>query len=173
MNETIEAIMTRRSVRRYEDRPVSDEAVETLLRAAMAAPSAGNEQPWHFVVLRDRRTMLRITEVHPYSKMLDHAPVCIAVLADLSLMHQLVPKDTWVQDTSAATQNLLLAAHAIGLGAVWLGVHPRGDTKRGVKEILGLPDGVECLSLVAVGHPAESPGPADRYDPSRVHHESW
>jgi len=168
--DAMEALMTRRSIRSYTDEPVDDETIERLLRAAMAAPSAGNQQPWHFVVVRDRETMVKITEVHPYAAMLSHAPVCIAVVADTSLERH---KGYWVQDTSAATQNLLLAAHSLGLGAVWLGVHPVADRKAGIKEILGLPDGVECLSLVSIGHPAEQPGPADRYLPERVHTGSW
>ncbi len=170
MNEGLELLVTRRSVRKYTDEAVSDEDVEKLLRTAMAAPSAGNEQPWHFVVIRDRHTMRRIMEVHSYSSMLDHAPLCVAVLAELALEKY---EGYWVQDTSAATQNLLLAAHALGLGAVWLGVYPVKEREEGIREILGLPEGVECLSLVAVGHPAEHPGPADRYDPSRIHHETW
>jgi len=170
MNEGMKLIMTRRSIRRYQDAPVSEGDVETLLRAAMAAPSAGNCQPWHFVVVRERETMRRIMDVHPYSKMLDHAPLCIAVVGDLSLEKH---KGMWVQDCSAATQNILLAAHALGLGAVWLGVHPYEDRSTGVGEILGLPDGILCLSLIAVGHPAQHPEPADRYDPSRVRSERW
>ena len=170
MNEGLKLLLTRRSIRKYTDEPVSEEDVENVLRAAMAAPSAGNEQPWHFAVIRDRQTMSRITDVHPYAAMLDHAPVCIAVLAQLSREKY---KGMWVQDCSAATQNILLAAHALGLGAVWLGVHPVTSREEGIKRILGLPAGVECLSLVALGHPAGQPGPADRYDPSRVHREKW
>ncbi|MFO8007894.1 MAG: nitroreductase family protein [Candidatus Brocadiia bacterium] len=168
--DAIQAIMTRRSIRSYTGEPVSDEEVEQLLRAAMAAPSAGNQQPWHFVVVRDEDTMRRITEVHPYSSMLREAEVCIAVCAEMALEKH---EGYWVQDCSAATQNILLAAHALGLGAVWLGVHPREDRKNGVREILGLPDGVECLSLISVGRPAEKAGPAGRYDESRVHGETW
>ena len=168
--DALEAIMTRRSVRGYTGAEVSDKDVEALLRAAMTAPSAGNQQPWHFVVIRRRSTMERIMGVHPYAAMLAEAPVCIAVLGDLSLERH---EGYWVQDTSAATQNLLLAAHALGLGAVWLGVHPLADRQAGLREILGFPDGVRCLSLVAVGHPSEQPGSADRYQPGRIHRESW
>ena len=170
MSEGLELLMTRRSVRRYTDEPVSDDQVEAILRAAMAAPSAGNEQPWHFVVVRDDQVMDAIMDVHPYAGMLTEAPVCIAVLADMSLEKY---EGMWLQDCSAATQNILLAAHALGLGAVWLGVHPVQSRQEGIKRILGLPEGVECLSLVALGHPAEQPGPADRYDESRVHAEKW
>ena len=168
--DALECIMTRRSIRSYTDEPVSDADLETVLRAAMAAPSAGNEQPWHFVVIRERETMNRIMDVHPYSGMLDHAPVCIAICAELALEKY---DGYWVQDTSAATQNLLLAAHAAGLGGVWLGVHPIESRESGLKRILSLPDGVECLGLVALGHPAAEAGPADRYDESRIHEGSW
>jgi len=170
MNIGLELLMTRRSIRKYTGEPVSDADVENILRAAMAAPSAGNEQPWQFVVVRNRETMDRIMEVHPYAAMLEQAPVCVAVLAELSAEKY---KGMWVQDTSAATLNMLLAAHALGLGAVWLGVHPVEAREEGVKRILALPEGVECLALVAIGHPAEQPPKADRYDPSRVHYEAW
>ena len=170
MEERLELLLTRRSIRNYTEEDVSDEDVERILRAAMTAPSAGNQQPWHFVVIRDRGTMERIMEVHPYSGMLSQAPVCIAVLAELEQEHH---PGYWVQDCSAATENMLLAAHAIGLGAVWLGVHPRQDREDGIREILGLPDGVECLALVSIGHPAEHKPPARRYAESRVHRETW
>jgi nitroreductase len=171
MAETaIDLLMTRRSIRDYTDQDVSEGDVQTLLRAAMAAPSAGNEQPWHFVVIRRRATMEKIMQAHPYSDMLAQAPVCIAVLAEVALERH---AGYWVQDCSAATMNLLLAAHALGLGAVWLGVHPVADRERAIKQILSLPDGLKCLSLVAVGHPAEGLGPADRFNPERVHEEQW
>lgn len=170
MDERLELLMTRRSIRQYRDEDVSDEDVQNLLRAAMAAPSAGNQQPWHFVVIRERATMEKIMACHPYSSMLAQAPLCIAVVADLALQRH---EGYWVQDCSAATQNLLLAAHALGLGAVWLGVHPLRERKQGVASALDLPTGVECLSLVAVGHPAEKKEPAERYDAERVHRECW
>ncbi len=168
--DTLEAIFTRRSIRSYTEVPVDDAAVEGLLRAAMAAPSAGNQQPWHFVVIRERATMQSIMDVHPYAAMLADAPVCIAVLADLALERY---PGYWVQDTSAAMQNLLLAARDADLGAVWLGVHPLGDRQRGMKRILGLPDGVECLGLAAIGQPAMPSVRADRFHPDRIHKETW
>jgi nitroreductase len=168
--DAMDAIFTRRSIRRFTDAAVEDAAVEGLLRAAMAAPSAGNQQPWHFVVIRDRRTMESIMEVHPHASMLSAAPVCIAVLAELALERYV---GYWVQDTSAAMQNLLLAARAAELGAVWLGIHPREERQSGIKPILALPDGVVCLGLVAVGHPAEPSGLADRFQPDRIHKETW
>jgi len=169
-DEGLELLMTRRSIRNYTDGPVTDDEVRQMLDAAMAAPSAGNQQPWHFVVIRDRQIMGRIMEAHPYSQMLSGAQVCVAVLAELALERH---KGYWVQDCSAATQNLLLAAHALGLGAVWLGVYPTGDRERDIKDILGLPEGVRCLCLVSIGRPARPSGRADRYDESRVHQEKW
>jgi nitroreductase len=169
-DEAMDVLMTRRSIRSYTEEPVTDEQLERVLRAAMAAPSAGNEQPWHFVVIRERETMAAIMDVHPYAAMLAEAPVCLAVLADLAEEKH---GGMWVQDCSAATQNILLAAHALGLGAVWLGVHPEAEREAGVKRILKLPEGVACLSLVAIGHPAEQKGPVDRYGPDRVHYEGW
>ena len=166
----LELLMTRRSIRSYTEQDVSEADVEALLRAAMAAPSAGNGQPWHFVVIRKRGTMEKIMKVHPYSKMLAQAPVCIAVLADVGEERH---PGFWVQDCSAATMNLLLAAHAIGLGAVWLGVHPTADREKAMKTILALPDDVRCLALVALGHPAAKAGPAERFNPERVHKEHW
>ncbi len=170
MNEGLEVLMTRRSIRSYTDEPVGDDDLEEILRTAMAAPSAGNQQPWHFVVIRDRAVMEEIMKVHPYSSMLSEAPVCIAVVADTSLEKH---RGYWVQDCAAATQNILLAARALGLGTCWLGVHPRKDRVEGVAQILNLPEDAICLSLVALGHPAEEKGRADRYNPDRIHNETW
>ncbi len=119
----LDVLMSRRSIRDYVDRDVSREDVEALLRAAMAAPSAGNEQPWHFVVIRRRETMGRIMQAHPYSDMLAEAPVCIAVLAEVALERH---AGYWVQDCSAATMNILLAAHALGLRRRLARRPPRG-----------------------------------------------
>lgn len=163
-------IFTRRSVRKYTDQPVSADQLDLLLRAAMAAPSAGNEQPWHFIVLDDRSVMARITEVHPYSKMLLQAPVAIVVCGELS--REKYP-GFWVQDCSAATENILLEAQHLGLGAVWLGLHPVADRAKAVHDLLGLPENVMPLGIVSVGHPQEMPAPADRFDATRIHRNQW
>ena len=113
--DAYETILTRRSIRRYTNQDVSEEMVEKLLRAGMAAPSAGNQQPWHFLVIRDRDTLVKITEVHPHSKMLLTAPLAILVAGDEKLQ---IHPGYWLEDCSAATENILLAAHALGLGAV-------------------------------------------------------
>jgi nitroreductase len=118
------AILNRRSIRKYKDIKVSDETIEQLLKAGMAAPSAGNEQPWEFVVLRDKEIMKKITEIHPYSQMLLSTDAAIVVCGDES---KEVFKGFWVQDCSAAAENILIAAEDMGLGAVWLGVYPMAD----------------------------------------------
>jgi nitroreductase len=168
--ETIQAILTRRSIRRFTPEPVSEADLEALLRAAMSAPSAGNERPWHLVVLDDRALLEAVPRFHPYSQMLREAPLAILVCGDRRLEKH---PGFWIQDCSAATQNLLLAAHARGLGAVWLGVHPRPEREAGMRELLQLPEPIVPLALVAVGHPAEQPPPEDRFARERVHRNRW
>jgi nitroreductase len=168
--DAIDAIFTRRSVREYTDEPVPERVVENLLRAAMQAPSPGNQRPWHFILLRDRSTLTEITRFHPYAQMLHTAPLCIVVCGDTNLERY---PDSWVQDCSAATQNLLLAARALGFGAVWVGVHPRPERVEPIRTLLRLPEHIIPLSLVAVGRPAVQPPPEDRFDPSRVRRERW
>jgi nitroreductase len=166
----LQAVLSRRSVRRYEARPVGDELVRDLLRAAMSAPSAGNEQPWHFVVIRDRGILDAIPEIHPYSLMLRESPVAVLVCGDTTLEKN---RGFWVQDCSAATENILVAATALGLGTVWLGVYPREDRVRGLRKLLGIPEHVIPFSIIPIGYPAERKPPADRYEDSRVHSDRW
>ncbi len=168
--ELIQAIMTRRSVRHYLDQPVSAADLDTLLRAAMQAPSAGNAQPWHFIVMNDREMLNMIADFHPYAKMLRQAPLAILVCGDESLEKH---PGYWPQDCSAATQNLLLAAHALGLGAVWIGVHPNPRHSSAVGQLAGLPEKVHPFALIAVGYPAEQPAPADRFRQERVRTNRW
>lgn len=168
--ETLEAIRTRRSIRKYRDEPVAEEAVERVLRAAMMAPSARNCQPWHFVVIDDRELLAKIPQINPNAAMAAGAPLSILVCGDLELEH---PSGYWVVDCAAAVQNLLLAAHAEGLGAVWTGVYPRQERMAGFARLLGLPDNVQAHSLVVLGHPAEQPVTQDRYRPDRVRRNRW
>ena len=165
--ELIQTIFTRRSIRRYTADPVGEEDVKTLLEAAMAAPSAGNRQPWHFIVVTDRQTLDALAEVHIYGKMLFEAPLCIAVCGDPSLSNH------WVQDCSAATENLLLAVAALGLGAVWLGVHPGADRVAAIRKELRIPESFVPLNLISIGHPAEEKEPRTQYDELRVHRGWW
>lgn len=165
-----EAMVSRRSIRKYTTEPVSDEDIEALLDAAMHAPSAVNEQPWHFVVVKDREALTAIPQISPTAPMVKYAPVAIVVCADKDLekFHGL-----WVQDCSAATENMLLAATARGLGAAWTAVYPFEDRVEGIKNLLNLPVNVIPLCVVPVGHPAETPVPVDRFNPSRIHYEVW
>ncbi|HUT19638.1 MAG TPA: nitroreductase family protein [Anaerolineae bacterium] len=166
--ELIQTIFARRSIRKYTADPVGEEDVKALLEAAMSAPSAGNSQPWHFVVVTDRQTLDGLAEVHSYGKMLFEAPLCIAVCGDPSLS-----RHHWVQDCSAATENLLLAAAALGLGAVWLGVHPEADRAAAIRKVLHIPEDIAPLNLISIGHPAEEKEPRTQYDEARVHRERW
>jgi nitroreductase len=139
-----------------------------LLEAAMAAPSASNRKPWQFVVVIERQTLDRLAEVHPHGKMLFQATLCIAVCGDLTEMERF-----WVQDCSAATENSLLAATALGLGAVWLGVYPREERVAAVRQVLDIPEAIVPLNLISIGHPAEEKEPRTQYDEVRVHRERW
>ncbi len=167
----MKAIMNRRSIRKYTSQPVTDEQIRSLLEAAMSAPSAGNEQPWHFIVIRDRELLDEITTVHTHASMLKQASVAVLVCADPRLNKFDV--DYWIQDCAAATENLLVAVQDMGLGAVWLGVYPREERVAGLRRIFNIPEEVIPFALVPVGYPAEQKGPEDRYREDRVHQNRW
>ena len=167
----MKSILNRRSIRKYTNQIVSDEQIKTILEAAMCAPSAGNEQPWHFIVIRDRNLLDEIPKYHPYSSMIKQASVAILVCADTRLSKYDV--DYWVQDCSAATENLLIAVQDIGLGAVWLGVYPLQDRVTGLRRLFNIPDEVFPFSLVPVGYPAEHKGRENRYREDRIHLNRW
>jgi nitroreductase len=168
--DTIEAIMTRRSVRKYTRNRVPAEAVEQLLRAGMAAPSAANEQPWHFVVITERKTLVQVPTFHPHAHMLKEAALAILVCSDTDLE---LSKGRGVLDCSAATQNILLAAHDMGLGAVWVGIFPVEERMNGMRKLLNMPTRIVPISLVSIGYSDEGPRMEDRFKPERVHHEHW
>jgi nitroreductase len=168
--KTLEAIHTRRSIRKYADRPVPKELVTEMLRAAMSAPSAVNAQPWIFIVVDDRKLLDEIPTFSPYANMCRGAPLAILVCGDLTL--EKVP-GYWVQDCSAATQNLLLAAHDVGLGVVWTGIYPMKDRVEGFRKTFGLPENVIPLALVPVGYPNQNPGTEDRFDKEKIYHNLY
>jgi nitroreductase len=168
--ELFEAMFTRRSVRDYSDQPVSEESVDRLLHAAMAAPSAGNEQPWRFMVVRDRALLEAAAAAERYGGMISRAQVAVVVCADLDLVEH---EGFWQQDCAAATQNLLLAAHALGLGAVWVGTYPREERVEGLRRVFDLPDNLVPFSVVPIGYPAAVPAPVDRFDPDRVYKDRY
>ena len=163
-------ILGRRSIRRYAPRPVDDILVDTLLAAGMAAPSAGDQRPWHFVVVTDGDTLAALSCSHPYAKPLAAAPLAVVVCGDETDARW---PEFWPQDCAAATENLLLAAHELGLGAVWIGVYPLEERVAAVGAVLGVPEGVVPFAMVAVGHPAAHKKPAHRYDAARIHRERW
>jgi nitroreductase len=168
VEDMVEFIFQRRSIRRFTAEPVEEAKVKTLLEAAMAAPSSNNRRPWHYVVTHDRGTLNRLGEAHPYGKMLYQATLAVAVCADPGISPVM-----WVQDCSAATENILLAASSLGLGACWLGCHPYEDRTGAVRQILEIPQHIEVLSLLAIGHPGEKKQPRTQFDGSRVHREKW
>jgi nitroreductase len=168
--DALEAILTRRSIRKYQDRPVPEEVCRRLLAAAMQAPSARNAQPWQFVLIDDRELLAEIPRINPNAQMAGRAPLAILVCGDLSLEKS---PGYWVVDCAAAAQNLLLAAHALGLGAVWTGVYPREQRSEGLRRLLDLPENVMPHSLIVLGYPAEQPRSQERYRPERVHQNRW
>ena len=166
--DAMEAILSRRSIRKYTGEAVPKGLVDELLKAAMSAPSASNQQPWHFIIIDERSILNKIPEFHPYSSMLGQAALAIAVCGDSASQPVF-----WVQDCSAATENILLAAHAKGLGAVWLAIHPYAERVQGIRKMLALPENIVPLCLVSIGHPNEQKPPGQRYDPAKVHRNSW
>lgn len=165
---TIPNLFARRSIRQFTGEAVSAEQIEMLLEAAMAAPSASNRCPWHFVVVTDPAARTALAATHPHAKMLTQAPLCIVPCGDPG-----ISDSYWVQDLAAATENLLLAATGLGLGSVWCGVHPRAERVEAAREVLGIPRGIVPFALVAIGHPAEAKEPRTQYDAARVHRERW
>jgi nitroreductase len=169
--DTLETIFTRRSIRIFRQAPVEAEKIEMLLKAAMCAPSALNEQPWRFVVITDRTRFDAIMRVYPFAGMLKSAPLAILVCGDLGLEKA---HGNWMLDCSAATQNMLLAAHAVDLGAVWSGIYPEQDRMEALADMFHLPPEVIPFALVAVGYPvAEPPKPPERFHLNRVCLNDW
>lgn len=168
--DLMEAIFSRRSIRKYLPGPVSDETIELLLRAAMAAPSAGDERPWHFIVIRDRKILAKVPSFHPFSRMIEEVSVAVLVCGD---REEEKYEDCWMIDCAAATENLLLAARAQSLGTVWLGIYPFPERILGMQNLMGMPEHVIPFSLIPLGIPGENKGAVDRYDPSRVRRDRW
>lgn len=173
VNETLETIFNRTSVRSYSSRKVEPEKVELLLRAAMAAPTAVNKQPWAFVVIDDRALLDTLSARLPYAKMLSQANLAIVVCGDLNKALLEVDQAYWVQDCSAATENILLAAQSLGLGAVWTGVFPRDVRINTVRQTLNIPSHLVPLNLIPIGYPSTKNIPKDKWKPSNIHYNSF
>lgn len=174
MNETLQTIMTRFSCRHFSGAPITDEQITILLQAAMAAPTAENKQPWDFIVIRDKNTLTALSNPMEYSKMTASAEAAILVCGNLDKAMSGFESGYWVQDCAAATENLLLAAHSLGLGACWTAVHcnqPRVDF---VRELFHLPDTIIPLNIIPIGIPARPDRtPLDKYKPKNIHWEQW
>jgi len=168
--ELLDAIHTRRSIRKYLDTPVPAGMIEAVIRAAMAAPSAGNQQPWLFIVITDRTRLDAIPAFHPYSRMVLTAPAAILVCGDP--IGKKWPT-FWDQDVSAATQNLLLAARDLGLGTVWVGVYPEQNRMNGFRNLFAIPEHIIPFALVPIGWPDGRFEAVDRFRPELVHAETW
>lgn len=168
----IENIMTRTSIRQFTDQPISKDTLETIVKAGMAAPSAVNAQPWAFVVVTDKEMLDSLKDVHPYSN-LKTATAAIIVCGDLQKAMDGIGREYWVQDCSAVSENILLAAHAYGLGAVWCGVYPVKERVDAVSGALGLPDSIIPLNIITMGHPAANPAPKDKFKPEIIHYQKW
>ncbi|MBQ6304993.1 MAG: nitroreductase family protein [Bacteroidales bacterium] len=165
---SMETIMTRTSIRSFTDRAVSADTIEMLLRAGMAAPTAVNKQPWHFVVINDRALMDSLGGNGRQSQMWKESPLAIVVCGDMNKALEGPAQAFWVQDCSAATENILLAAHALGLGAVWTGCYPMEERMANVSRVLNLPETVIPLCVIVMGYPSEQPEPKDKWKPENV-----
>ncbi len=168
----IENIMTRTSIRKYKDQPVEQEKIDIMLKAAMAAPTAVNLQPWHFIVIDDKKTIEMLSGQQP-----TNAPLLIAICGDTDKTTMPDGKsklpDFWVQDVSAATENLLLAAHAQGLGAVWTGVYPAMERVADVANVLNCPNNIIPVAVVRVGYPDEAPAPKDKFKQENISYNKF
>ena len=168
--DVMEAIRTRRSIREYKGDPIPEGLVKDILAAGMSAPSAGNEQPWHFIVITDKALLGKVPEIHQYANMAPQAPLAVLVCGDLNAE---IHAGFWVQDCSAAVQNILLAACGLGLGAVWCGIHPVKKRVGAFRKLFDLPEHIIPLAIIPMGYPSGQSPVADRFDEGRVHRDRW
>jgi len=168
--DVLEAVFTRRSIRRYSDKEIENEIVDKIIHAGMYAPSAVNKQPWHFIVFDKLETRNAIMEVHKSSMMLAEANKAILVCFDVNLQHD---DGFGLLDCSAATQNMLLTAHAHEIGSCWIGIYPREARMEALKKIFKLPENIVPFAVISLGYPAETKEMPDRIKPERIHFESW
>ncbi len=171
----IDCIMTRASVRSYTDEQVSDSIVNIILRAGMAAPTAANQQPWHFVVVNEHNLKDSITAAFEYTKMVEHCSFAVVVCGDMdNLFEGDIPDGGfWVEDCSAASENMLIGAHALGVGGVWCGIYPLKDREQRLRAILNLPSNLTPLNVMAFGYPAQPVAPKDKWAPAKIHYNAY
>lgn len=173
LNDTLKTIFSRKSVRAYTDGAVSKEQLEMLVRAGMAAPSAVDQRPWEFIIITEPSTLNALASRLPYARMAAHASAAIIVCGDLRRQWGGPDSVMWVIDCAAATENVLLAAESLGLGAVWTAVYPYPERIHPVKELLGVPEYIEPLALIPVGIPRGGEKPKDKWKPESVHWGKW
>ncbi|MBM6991646.1 MAG: nitroreductase family protein [Prevotella sp.] len=173
VNVALQNIMTRASVRAYKAQPVEDAKITALLKAGMAAPTAADKRPWRFVAVTDKDQLTALSEVNPHAQLISKAPLVIVVCGDMRKTMDGEGRDNWILDTSAASENILLAAHALGLGAVWTGVYPVKDRVKGISEVLELPEEVVPLSAIAIGYPAQKVTPKNKWDEDNVSYDAY
>ena len=166
MDERLQIIFARRSIRQYTGQLVSEADITSLLQAGMAAPSAGNRKPWHLVVVTDKQTLRAIADAPPYRRLGD-AALAIVVCGDPSI------SDWWLQDCTLATENILIAVTGLGLGAVFLGCHGKAEREQPIRQVLGIPEEIGLASVLSIGYPAEEKEPRTQYDLARVHRNKW
>ncbi len=171
--ETLRAIFDRRSIRKYSGALIDADKLKILAKAGMAAPSSRDTRHFNFILINDQDLIDQLNEGLPYSKMLGTARHAVVVVSDLSVAHGGIETDYWAQDCAAAAQNILLAAHDLGLGACWTGIHPREERVAMVKRILEIPENYRPLCVIAVGVPSGEGKPRDKYDPSHVFWNQW
>ena len=167
--DAMEVIMTRTSVRSYTDKKVEPDKIESMLRAAMAAPTAGNKQPWAFIVVTEKDILNKLGDILPHAKMTSNAPLAIVCCGDISKGFEGEAMDFWVQDVSASIENLLLAAHSLDLGAVWTGVYPMSQRVTDVSDILSLPSNIIPVAVIPIGYPNGETAPKDKWNPENIH----
>ena len=165
--ELRDVLLARRSVRKFEDRPVERELIDELLHAAMSGPSACNKQPWDFYVVTDGKKLGQLSSASRFTK--HRAPLAIVVCGNLTRALPLKFSQYWIQDCSAATENILLRVTDLGLGAVWCGAHPQKHAEDAIRECLALSEKQIPLNIIFIGYPAESPEPRDQYNEKYVH----
>lgn len=168
----IENIMTRTSIRQFTDQPIAKDTLDLIVRAGMAAPSAVNAQPWAYIVVTEKEMLDSLNVKHSHAN-LKTATAAIIVCGNLEKAMQGPGQEYWVQDCSAATENILLAAHAYGLGAVWCGVYPIEERVKDVSEVLELPEYIIPLNIITMGYPAENPEPKDKFKSENIHYQKW
>jgi len=172
MNRKLEVIFSRRSVRKYQDKDIPDEMINDLLEAGMAAPSAVARDPWHFIVLKDKAGLNKLADELPHGRMLRHAAAAFVVCGDITKAHDQL-ESYMLQDLSAAVENILISANILGLGACWLGVHPREERMAGIKTLFKLPENIIPMCGIAMGWPLDKPPARTRFKADRVHKEKW